>query len=876
MANTRRVWKSVRYSVSNGLDTAYWSFLEHGYVVSSLMDTAYCLQEVSDKSAANTLDNENTSSSSSIVVKEDEAPQIVSSSIEQVATEPNSLVLNENANELVQEDFVEFDGNVFYNPPQTLMFEEAESSLTFQDPSNMHEFYQKHHSSDRWTKNHPTEQVIVSTIKPKNINEDILDHSWIESMQDELNQFKRLDAWELVECPIGRNIIATQSCQNLYGICGSQELSNLPNGRQNGILNGPLKEEVFVRQPDGFVDPDFPNHVHQSPRGIFICQLQYTMDLLKKHGMEKYDTISTPIATTKIDADLQGTQVDQIKYRSMIGGLMYLTASRPDIAFVTFVCAHYQAHPTEKHLKEVKRIFQYLPQTINMGLWYSNDSGLDLIAYSDTEHAGCNDDCKSTFGGIQFLGDKLVSWSSKKQDRTTMSTAKVEYVSLSACCAQEHVEKGTIEIYFVGTKYQLADLFTKALPKESYALTTIVDVPTVYLQQFWRTVSKVPGPEDTIKFMVNTQEFIYTVDMFRDILHLPIETPENPFIAPVNIKIIKAVMNRVGYQGVVDKVSAFYTKNLAQPWQTMFKDFMNNVNQKKEAIQIEEDYHSIKDDIPLVSVYTTGNVLVRGMLIPYAFLTEEIHATDDFKEYETVFMNVDVTMNQPQLVISTKYNHLPGALRRMCRRQGYMIQNMERKCITTKQFWKTHKQVNQVLHEGVSQLAEKATGDLIENNLKPCIAATIIEDRDDFYSELPDLVSQEFNAEAPKIIEELFKNYVQSNVIQVHPTITTSTKTTSSADLQQQLYFNMKRSLQDQANDPALWEDDAPPEGEKRVKRHKTSKSSKSVRGSSSKHSTKDSTTYLSKKQQQKEWDAWVEETVIDEDEVILEDETPK
>ncbi|GJX16749.1 hypothetical protein Tco_0217581 [Tanacetum coccineum] len=176
---------------------------------------------------------------------------------------------------------------------------------------------------------------------------------------------------------------------------------------------------------------------------------------------------------------------------------------------------------------------------------------------------------------------------------------------------------------------------------------------------------------------------------------------------------------------------------------------------------------------------------------------------------------------------------------------------MERKCVTTKYFWKTHKKVDRVLHEIVPQLAERATDDLIENNLKPSIAATIIEDRDAFRSEIPNLVSQESNAQAPKIIEELFKNCVQSNVIQVHPTTTTSTETTSSTDLQQQLYFKMKRSLQDQANDLVLHddhqEDDAPLEGEKRVKRHKASRSSKFVRGSSSKHSAKDSTTYVSK-----------------------------
>ncbi|GJX38711.1 hypothetical protein Tco_0252014 [Tanacetum coccineum] len=103
----------------------------------------------------------------------------------------------------------------------------------------------------------------------------------------------------------------------------------------------------------------------------------------------------------------------------------------------------------------------------------------------------------------------------------------------------------------------------------SHALTETADVHVVYLQQFWRTMSKVPDTEDTIKFMLNTQQFTYTVDMFRDTLHLPVETPENPFVAPANIHTTEAFMNRVGYQGVVDKFSAFYTKNLAQPWQTV-------------------------------------------------------------------------------------------------------------------------------------------------------------------------------------------------------------------------------------------------------------------------------------------------------------------
>nr|GEY45395.1 uncharacterized mitochondrial protein AtMg00810-like [Tanacetum cinerariifolium] len=142
------------------------------------------------------------------------------------------------------------------------------------------------------------------------------------------------------------------------------------------------------------------------------------------------------MATERLNADLQGTPTDQTTYHRMMGGLMYPTASQPDIAYASFVCARYQARPTVKHLKKVKRIFWYLRQSYNKGLWYSKDSRFKLIAYSDANHVGCKDDCKRTSGKLQFLGGKLVSWSSKKQDCTAMSTVEAEYVSLSACCAQ--------------------------------------------------------------------------------------------------------------------------------------------------------------------------------------------------------------------------------------------------------------------------------------------------------------------------------------------------------------------------------------------------------------------------------------------------------
>ncbi|GJU91346.1 hypothetical protein Tco_1303769 [Tanacetum coccineum] len=169
---------------------------------------------------------------------------------------------------------------------------------------------------------------------------------------------------------------------------------------------------------------------------------------------------------------------------------MYLTSSRPDLVQAVCYCERYQARPTQKHLKEVKRIFKYLKGTINMGLWYPKDFGFNLTAFSDADHVGCIDTRKSTSGVIQFLGDKLVSWMSKKQNYTAMSLAEAEYMALSASSIaiscnpvqhsrtkhihtryhfiKEQVENGIIELYFVRTEYQLADMFTKALPEDRF------------------------------------------------------------------------------------------------------------------------------------------------------------------------------------------------------------------------------------------------------------------------------------------------------------------------------------------------------------------------------------------------------------------------
>ncbi|GJU45077.1 retrovirus-related pol polyprotein from transposon TNT 1-94 [Tanacetum coccineum] len=302
---------------------------------------------------------------------------------------------------------------------------------------------------------------------------------WIEAMQEEIHEFERLDVWILVPCPDNILIIPLKWIFKIkldeYGDVLKNkarlvakgyrqeagidfEESFAPVARLEAIrlfiahaasmnmvifqmdvktafLNGELNEVVYVSQPEGFVDPGL--QVSQSPRGIFINQSKYAQEILKKFGFDTCTPIDTPMAERPdLDEDKGGKLIDPTRFRGMVGSLMYLSASRPDIVFAVCMCARYQAKPTEMHLTAIKRIFRYLKGTIHMGLWYPKDSGFDLKAFADADYAGCHDTRRSTSGSAQFLGHRLVSWSSKKQKSTAISTTEAEYIALSGCCAQ--------------------------------------------------------------------------------------------------------------------------------------------------------------------------------------------------------------------------------------------------------------------------------------------------------------------------------------------------------------------------------------------------------------------------------------------------------
>ncbi|GJV18460.1 retrovirus-related pol polyprotein from transposon TNT 1-94 [Tanacetum coccineum] len=383
---------------------------------------------------------------------------------------------------------------------------------------------------------------------------------------EELHQFDRLDVWELVDRPLCKNVInlkwlwknkhdeentviRNKSRLVAKGYAQKEgidfEESFAPVARLEAVrlfiayaahksftvyqmdvkttfLYGPLKEEVYVNQPDGFVDPYHPDKVYrlkkalyglkQAPRAWYDELSNFLVSkgfskgsidptlFITKHGEDillvqiYVDDIIFVYDPTNLSKRLENycttcliwSMMGEVKFFLRIRSTNLLVQVGPDIVHEHIYCARYQAKPTEKHLTAVKRIFRYLKDSINMGLWYPKDTGFELTAFSDSDHAGCLDSRKSTSGGIQFLGgDKLVSWSSKKQDCTSMSSAEAEYAAIAISCnpvqhsrtkhidvryhfIKEHVEKGIVELFFVGTEYQLADLFTKALSEDRF------------------------------------------------------------------------------------------------------------------------------------------------------------------------------------------------------------------------------------------------------------------------------------------------------------------------------------------------------------------------------------------------------------------------
>ncbi|GJZ13677.1 putative ribonuclease H-like domain-containing protein [Tanacetum coccineum] len=282
--------------------------------------------------------------------------------------------------------------------------------------------------------------VFSNEEEPKTISQALKDESWVEAMQEELLQFKLQKVWILVDLPSGKKeegidydevfapVARIEAIRLFLAFASYMGFPVYQMDVKSAFLYGTIEEEVYVHQPPGFVDPAHPHKVYKD---------KYVADILKKFDFWSIRTATTPIEYNKLVVkDEDGIDVDVHVYRSMIGYLMYLTASRPDIMFAVCACARHQVTPKASYLNAVKRIFRYLKHQPKLRLWYPRDSPFELEACLDSDYGGAILDRKSTTGDCQFFGRRLISWQCKKQTIMANSTTEAEYVAAANCCGQ--------------------------------------------------------------------------------------------------------------------------------------------------------------------------------------------------------------------------------------------------------------------------------------------------------------------------------------------------------------------------------------------------------------------------------------------------------
>ncbi|GJW80911.1 retrovirus-related pol polyprotein from transposon TNT 1-94 [Tanacetum coccineum] len=351
----------------------------------------------------------------------------------------------------------------------------------------------------RWTKDHPIENVIRDPSRSVSTRKQLkTDAMWQEEGIDFKESFAPVTRIEAI-----RIFVANAANKNM---------TIFQMDVKTAFLNGELKEEVYISQPEGFVDQDNQSHVYKLKKALYGLKQapRAWYDMLSSFLISQHfskGAVDPTLFTRKSRNDLLLVQiyVDDIIFESTNTAMCnefanFMTTKFKmsmmgilDLIYEVCLCARYQPKPTEKYLRAVKWIFRYIKRTINMGLWYSKDTDMSLIAYLDADHIGCQDTRRSTSGSTQLLGDKIFSWSSKKQKSTAISSLNsIRFLyteqnkSVIALCynnvqhsiakhidvrypfIKEQVENRKVELYFVWIKYQLTDIFTKPLPREIF------------------------------------------------------------------------------------------------------------------------------------------------------------------------------------------------------------------------------------------------------------------------------------------------------------------------------------------------------------------------------------------------------------------------
>nr|GEY30462.1 retrovirus-related Pol polyprotein from transposon TNT 1-94 [Tanacetum cinerariifolium] len=542
--------------------------------------------------------------------------------------------------------------------------------------------------------------------------------STIEAIQEELNKFERLEVWELVPRPDKVMVITLKwiykvKLDELGGILKNKARLVARGYRQEegihfeesfssvarleairiflayaahknmvvyqmdvktAFLNGNLREEVYVSQPDGFVNQDNPNHVYKLKKDLYG---------LKQAPRAWHDMLSSFLISQDFS---KGKAVDPSHYHGMIGTLPYLTASRPDLQFAICMCARYQAWPTKKHIHAIKRIFRYLHGIVNRGLWYPKDSSVALTKFADADYAGCQDTRRST-SEVQMLLKHAKQW------LAIISDSNPVFILKESIPSKRKLDL-SMRIYFLGhgllydhakacdyfasqlvlsifhepwirqlTKQVATDealvpharrlrigrsnfrLLSDIASKESTlqlvydvmrltsffkAFLVTADVPKIYMQEFWATATV---HHHSIRFKMDNKKHIVNLESFREMLHICPRLPHQPFAEPPFEEDILSFLWFLRHSGVIRRLTDVNINKLHQPWRS-FAAIINKCLTGKSS-----GYDSLRDDhmfttIKLVSRHQ--NTQQFSAMLPIELTNTDIRNSDAYKEYYEV------------------------------------------------------------------------------------------------------------------------------------------------------------------------------------------------------------------------------------------------
>nr|GEW80662.1 hypothetical protein [Tanacetum cinerariifolium] len=464
-------------------------------------------------------------------------------------------------------------------------------------------------------------------LEPKTYKYTLTQACWIEAMQEELNEFERLEVWELVPRPdkVMARLVARGYSQEeeidfeesfaLVARLDAIQIFLAFAAHMNMIIYQMHVKTAFL---NNIMTTDFTKSKRH-----FFKQSKYALESLEKYGMKSSDLVDTPIVEkSKLDEYPQGKAIDPTHYRRMVGTSMYLTASRPDLTFDVCMCAR--------------------------GLWYPKDTSIALTAYADTDHAGCQDTRRSTSGSMKLLGERLVSWSSKRQKSVAISSTEAKYIALSGCCAQLLWMRLQLTNYGLGfNKIPIKIIDTTKAQKIALDDALVAPVNRLKIGKCNHRLSFILKTNKPTLQVMNDKSHTLNIENFRDMLQIYPRLSGHKFEDPPFKEEVISFIRDLGHTGEIKEDLVYQVenknskKNNDMCYPRFTKVMIDYFMSKDQSISRRNKmfWHTAKDDLmfnTIRAIYRHQDTHIYGAIRLDVLTNQEMLDSKAYKEYYAV------------------------------------------------------------------------------------------------------------------------------------------------------------------------------------------------------------------------------------------------